>query len=233
MHSVYSMHSMHSVDSGASGGSTARTRAGYDQVADRYAAEIGGELAHKPLDRALLDAVVEVAAGGLIADVGAGPGHVAAYLRARGGRAMALDLSPAMCAIALRDNAVPAAAADLTRLPIRSGALAGLVCLYAVIHLGAAERAEAYREFCRVLRPGGQALVAFHVSDEDFPEGGAKTVSDWWGHQVDLTFRFLDPHRETGELAAAGLALTARLDRTPHPSAEHASRRCYLLVERT
>jgi SAM-dependent methyltransferase len=209
-----------------------RTRASYDLVADRYAAEIGGELAHKPLDRALLDAVLEVAAGGLVADVGSGPAHVAAYLRGRGGRVVATDLSTSMCAIALRDNAVPAAAGDLSRLPVRSGALASVVCLYAVIHLDADQRAAAYREFYRVLRPGGQALIAFHVSDADFPDGGARILSDWWGHQVELTFRFLDPRRESDALAAAGLALAARLDRMPHASAEHASRRCYLLVER-
>jgi SAM-dependent methyltransferase len=224
---------LHSVDSVDSVDDTARTRAGYDQVAERYAAEIGGELAHKPLDRALLDAVVEVVAGGLIADVGSGPGHIAAYLRTRGGRALALDLSPSMCAIAIHDNAVPAAAGDLTCLPVRSGALAGLVCLYAVIHLDTTQRAEAYREFARVLRRGGQALVAFHVSDADLPDGGAKTLNEWWGQPVELTFRFLDPQQEAAALAAAGLAVTARLDRTPHPSAEHASRRCYLLVERT
>ena len=46
----------------------------YDLVAERYAAEIAGELTHKPFDRGLLDAVAELAGGGPVADVGCGPG---------------------------------------------------------------------------------------------------------------------------------------------------------------
>ena len=65
-----------------------------------YAAEIAGELTHKPLDRGLLDAVAELAGGGPVADVGCGPGHVAAYLAGRGARTVGLDLSPGMCAVA-------------------------------------------------------------------------------------------------------------------------------------
>jgi hypothetical protein len=42
----------------------AATRRAYDAVAIRYAAEIGEELRHKPLDRALLDMISELAAGG-------------------------------------------------------------------------------------------------------------------------------------------------------------------------
>ena len=72
----------------------------YDLVAERYAAEIAGELTHKPLDRGLLDAVAELAGGGPVADVGCGPGHVAAYLAGRGARTVGLDLSPGMCAVA-------------------------------------------------------------------------------------------------------------------------------------
>ena len=56
------------------------TRRGYDAVARSYASEIADELPGKPLDRAVLDVVVELAAGGLIADIGCGPGHVAAHL---------------------------------------------------------------------------------------------------------------------------------------------------------
>jgi SAM-dependent methyltransferase len=201
----------------------------YDRIAQRYAAEVGGELTHKPFDRALLDAVAELAGGGPVADVGCGPGHVAAYLADRGARTVGLDLSPGMCAVA-RAAGVPAAAADMTALPLRAGSLAGLVCLYAVIHLDASSRTAAYREFARVLQDGGRALVAFHTSDPEHPTGAAQHVDEWWGQPVDLTFRYLDADEEVTALRSAGLTLVARLDRSPHDGVEHPSRRTYLVV---
>ncbi|GLY64904.1 class I SAM-dependent methyltransferase [Amycolatopsis taiwanensis] len=209
------------------------TRRSYDLVAHRYATEIGDELRDKPLDRALLDTFAEVTAGGPVLDVGCGPGHVTEYLAGRGARAVGLDLSPAMCAIARRSTALPFTAADMTALPIRAQALAGILCVYAVIHLDPSQRSAAYAEFARVLRPGGHALIAFHTSDADAHAGQARKLADWWGHEVDLTFHFLDPQAETAALARAGLQLTARVDREPHPGAEHASQRSYLLVRRT
>ncbi len=120
----------------------------------------------------------------------------------------------------------------MTALPIRSGTLAAIVSFYAVIHLGVAGRAAAYREFARTLRPGGYALIAFHTSDQDTPTGETKTLTQWWGHEVALDFRFLDPAEELESLAAAGLELVARLDRAPHQEVEHASQRSYLLLTR-
>ena len=120
----------------------------------------------------------------------------------------------------------------MTAVPLRSASLGGVVSLYAVIHLDAAARAAAYREFARVLRPGGYALIAFHTSDADTPMGGRRSMAQWWGHRVDLTFRFLDPDEETRALAAAGLEVTARLDREPLLTGEHASRRSYLVLRR-
>jgi SAM-dependent methyltransferase len=207
-------------------------RRSYDLVADRYAAEIGDELSGKPLDRALLDAFAELTAGAPVLDVGCGPGHATAYLAGHRARAAGLDLSPAMCAVAHRATALPFAAADMTALPIRAQALTGILCLYAVIHLDAPRRAAAYTEFARVLRPGGHALIAFHTSDADARTGQARTLTDWWGHPVELTFHFLDPVAETAALARAGLDLTARLDRAPQPGVEHASQRSYLLIRR-
>jgi SAM-dependent methyltransferase len=201
----------------------------YDRVAARYAAEIGGELAHKPFDRGLLDAVAELAGSGPVADVGCGPGHVATYLAARGTPTVGLDLSPGMCAVA-RAAGVPAAAADMTALPLGAGSLAGLVCMYAVIHLDAPARAAAYREFARVLQDGGRALVAFHTSDPEHPTGAAQHVDEWWGQPVDLTFGYLDADEEVAALGSAGLALVARLDRSPHGGVEHPSQRSYLVV---
>jgi SAM-dependent methyltransferase len=211
----------------------ADTRRSYDLVADRYAAEIGDELRGKPLDRALLDAFVELAVGAPVLDVGCGPGHATEYLARRGARAVGMDLSPVMCTVAHRATSLPFAAADMTALPVRSQALTGILGLYAVIHLDAPQRAAAYAEFARVLRPGGHALIAFHTSDAEIQAGQAKTLTDWWGHPVELTFRFLDPVSEIAALARAGLELTARLDRAPHPGLEHASQRSYLLVRRS
>ena len=110
--------------------------------------------------------------------------------------------------------------------------LAGIVCWYTLIHLDDAGRLAAYQELGRVLRPGGQALLAFHTSDAATPVGGAVTLTEFMGEQVELTFRYLDPAAETAALASAGLAVVQRWDRDPYPEVEHASRRSYLLVSR-
>ena len=204
----------------------------YDRVASRYAAEIGDELAAKPFDRGLLDAFAELAGSGTVADVGCGPGHVGSYLAARGAQVVGLDLSPEMCAIASRTTPLRTAAADMTALPIRAGTLSGLICMYAVIHLDTAQRTAAYGEFARVLAVGGHALIAFHTSDAEHRTGESKPVSDWWGHDVDLTFHFLDAAEEASALGQAGLELIARLDRRPHAETEHQSQRTYLVIRR-
>lgn len=95
------------------------TRRSYDRVAVRYAAEIGDELAGKPLDRALLNAFAEQVSGPVL-DVGGGPGHVADYLAQRGASVVSTDLSPAMCELA-RQAGLPSVVADMTALPVRVG----------------------------------------------------------------------------------------------------------------
>jgi SAM-dependent methyltransferase len=208
------------------------TRHSYDDLAADYAANLGSELDGKPFDRALLDAFAEVASGGVIADLGAGPGHIAGYLKARGAAVIASDLSPQMCAIGSRRESLPFFASDMCALPLASGSLGGIVCLYAVIHLDDESRVRAYREFARVLREGGQALISFHTDDVETSRGEARQTTELMGHDVELTFRFLDPERELQLLADAGLEYVARLDRAPHPGAEHASQRSYLLTYR-
>jgi hypothetical protein len=182
----------------------------YDRVAGDYAAQILDELKHKPFDRGVLDTFAELAGKGTVADVGCGPGHVGAYLADRGVRTVALDLSPAMCAIALQTSSLPSCAGDMT-----------------------AQRAAAYREFARVLADGGLALIAFHTSDSENRTGESRKVDEWWGHDVDLTFHFLDADGEVLELREAGLQLIASLDRAPHARVEHESNRSYLFLRRT
>ncbi len=207
-------------------------RRSYDAIAERYAAEVGSELAGKPLDRALLRVVADAAGAYPVADIGCGPGHVTAYLAGLGVSAIGLDLSLRMCALTHRDAGVPAMAGDMRRLPLASTSLGAAVSFYSVIHLDEESRAAAYAELLRVLRPQGHALIAFHVFDDDVAAGGSMTRSEWWDHQVDLTFRFLDPDEELTALIDTGFQFGARIDRAPYRGVEHPSHRCYLLVTR-
>jgi SAM-dependent methyltransferase len=207
------------------------TRRSYDAVAAAYAAEIGDELRHKPLDRALLDMISELASEGIVLDLGCGPGHVAAHLAERS-RAVGVDLSEVMAAQAWRARRVPACAGDLTALPIRTESAAAIVCLYVIIHLDEQDRDAAYGELARVLQPGGHALIGFHVRDADHEPGEAITHREWWARPVELIFRFLDPDTEIGALSRAGFHLVARVYRAPYPGSEYPSQRCYLLARK-
>ena len=63
----------------------AETQTSYDRIADEYARQIYGELAGKPLDRAILDRFAERLRGrGVVCDMGCGPGQIGRYLADRG-----------------------------------------------------------------------------------------------------------------------------------------------------
>jgi SAM-dependent methyltransferase len=203
-------------------------RRSYDTVASRYAEELLGELSYKPLDRALLSVVAEDVAGrcaGPIGDLGAGPGHVASYLSGLGAASVALDLSPAMAAIAHDRLGVVAVAGSLTALPLCRGALGGAVAFYCLIHLDDLGLAAAATELARVVAPGGPLLVAFHSGEE------VRHLDDWWDHPVDLDFRFLTAARVVPLLEGAGFTIEATLTRS-HYEPEHPTTRTYLLARR-
>ena len=203
------------------------TRRSYDAVAGAYADGLRGELAGKPLDRALLAALVEQApAGAPIGDLGCGPGHVTGWLAARGAAAVGIDLSPGMVEVARREQ--PAAefrVGDLLSLPAADGEFGAVVAFYSIIHLAPDELPGALAEMYRVLRPGGLALLAFHVGTE------VRHFSEWLGHDVDVDFRFHQPGDVVARLEAARFTLQARLERRAYP-AEVDTRRAYLLAAR-
>lgn len=209
-------------------GSTVRSS--YDLIARRYADEFDDELSHRPLERALLAALPELAGlgatPGVVADLGAGPAHVARHLRSAGVATVALDLAPAMAAVAHHRNHVPSAAGSLTALPLADGSLAAAVVFYAVIHLDDAGLATAAGELARVLRPGGVAVVSIHIGDE------VRHVDDWYGETVELAFRFLRPEALRRVLEGAGLVVEATLEREPIAGLEAQTRRAYLLARR-
>ena len=203
------------------------TRTSYDRVAAEYARRMNDELDHKPLDRHLLaefPALVE----GRIADIGCGPGHVAAYLQEQGGQVVGLDLSPAMVeqARALHPE-VEFEVGDMRALPLADGSLGGIVALYSLIHISRVEVVAVLREFWRVLRAGGRLLVGFHIGEE------IRHSDEWWGEPVNLDFIFFTPAEMAGYLAAADFTLDKTIEREPYPDVEVQTRRAYLLSNKS
>jgi ubiquinone/menaquinone biosynthesis C-methylase UbiE len=205
----------------------------YDLVAHDYDREIGDELDHKPLDRALLAALVELVGSGRLADVGCGPGHVTRFLAALHDDVVGIDLSPGMVEIA-RSHAPDLSfeVGTMLALPVDDGSWAGAVAMYSVIHLSTDERRTTFTELARALRPGGHLLMAFHVSDMEQPAGSSKHLTSWFGYDVDVSVGCLDPDVIAAELAAAGLTVRATTLREPGEG-EYPSRRAYLLARRS
>jgi ubiquinone/menaquinone biosynthesis C-methylase UbiE len=210
-----------------------RVGAAYDSVARAYDLELGDELTGKPLDRALLTAVAELAGPGPIADVGCGPGHVTRFLADRHPAVLGVDISPGMLQVA-RERAPELAfvRGSLLRLPTADAALSGVIALYSIIHLAAGDRVQACREFGRAIRPGGWLLLAFHIDSPDFAAGEINHLTSWFGQDVQLDGYFLEPATVARDVEGAGFAVTASVVRSPRPEIEYPSRRCYLLAQR-
>jgi SAM-dependent methyltransferase len=201
-------------------------RASYDRVAGEYARRIAGELANKPLDRALLDAFAgRVRGAGPVADLGCGPGHVARYLADRGADVFGMDLSPEMVARARGLHpGIPFVVGDLAALDAADRAWAGAVAYYSLIHLPRGTVAAALREIARALRPCAPLLVAFHVGEE------TRHMDEWWGLPVNIDFIFFGVEEMSGWLREAGFLVEAVTEREPYPDVEAQTRRAYVLA---
>lgn len=201
-----------------------RTRESYDRVAGEYARRIVGELDHKPLDRALLATLAEIAPPGPIADLGCGPGHVARHLHGLGRHVIGVDLSPAMIEAARRLCPGPEyRVGNMLALNFADASLAGAVAYYSIIHLSANELAAAFAELRRVLHPDAPALLAFHTGRH------VVHLDDWWGIPVALDFHFHACETVHRLLEEAGLANEWTLRRQPGPG-EAQTERAYVLA---
>lgn len=159
-------------------------------------------------------------------DLGAGPGHVAAYLAERGVDVSALDLSAAMVDEAKRlFPSLQAVVGDMLDLPYADGSLAGVVSFYSILHFDDEQLATCFGEMARVLKPGGLAALAFHVGDEVVHR------EQWWDMPVVLDARFLPPKLVTRLLGEAGLDVESIEEREPYaPQVEYQSRRAYTMA---
>jgi ubiquinone/menaquinone biosynthesis C-methylase UbiE len=115
-------------------------RAVYDKAAPRYVEFVGTEISSATegsIDRALLVAFIELIKRQSVvrvADVGCGPGRVAALMAQHGLEVVGVDVSQAMRAVARTAHPyIRFEEGQLDALPIESAVLAGAVCWYSII----------------------------------------------------------------------------------------------------
>jgi len=190
-----------------------QTRAAYDLVAEDYADLLRDQLAEEPYDRAMLGVFAEQVAragGGLVGDLGCGPGRVAGHLAGLGMDVSGVDLSPRMVEVARLDHpAIPFTVGSMAALPFGDAELAGALAWYSIIHTPDERQGGLFAEFARVVRPGGILLLAFQVGDD------VVHITHAYGHEVDAHARRQNPVRIRTLLAEAGFTPSAELVRAP------------------
>ncbi|MGZ0146666.1 DUF480 domain-containing protein [Kribbella sp. WER1] len=204
-----------------------RVRSAYDAVATAYADELLDELEGLPFERWLLDRVIADADGRPIVEVGAGPGHVTAYLADRDADATGIDVSPEMVAEARRRfPRLRFEVGDLRRLgrPPASSGWAAVLAWYSLIHLAATELPETIGALTRPLDPGGLLVLALHAGDE------VRHVDEFLGHEVSLDYVLHNPAAIVQLLESAGLTDIEWYLRGPLASHAETTNRLYLVA---
>jgi SAM-dependent methyltransferase len=184
------------------------TVAGYRAWSRTYDQPGNGLFAiEEPVVHDILDGV----RAGVALDAACGTGRHTARLVALGHRVIGVDSSPEMLERA--GKRVPQADfrhGDLHRLPVPDRHVDVIVCALALVHLG--DLAPAFREFARVLRPGGH-LVVTDVHHETVALGSVPRMRSATGEPGLLpAYR----HRAADYLAAA-LPVGLRVRRCEEP----------------
>lgn len=200
----------------------------YDRLAEEYTRHIADELQYKPLDQELLNRFADELKGrGEICDMGCGPGHVARYLQERGAAVFGIDLSPGMVEEARKLNPnLRFREGNMLALKMPDGSLAGITGFYAIVNLPKECLVDAFLEMKRVLQPGGQLLLAFHIGDEVLRE------EEVWGQKISMNFLLFRPADVRSWLEQAGLIVEETIERDPYPDVEYQSRRAYIFAHK-
>lgn len=203
----------------------ARVLAAYEASAQAYSDASRDDLAASPFDLWLLERVVDLA-DGPIADLGCGPGHLAAFLADAGADVHGFDASPAMvaCARANYDDLdFQVMRFDQFLRPRTAAAWGAVVAWYAFVHLAPSEITPLLATVAATLRPGGVLVLSLHLGDEpvsaDHP-GGA---------EVPVEVVLHDREEVLASVSAAGLVGVEWYERGPAPG-ETPTNRLYVLA---
>lgn len=176
-------------------------------MADSYAGIMRGVLVREPGVRGVLALFAEMVPDGPVVDVGCGPGHVMAHLRELGLDTVGVDLSPSMIEIACREYpGLPFQVGSMTDLALADCSVGGVLAFWSIIHVPDDDVPAVLAHFHRVLRPGGVALLGFHVGDEQ-----RLKTQGYGGHPMRVQVYLRPLCRVESWLREAGLTIEARI----------------------
>jgi SAM-dependent methyltransferase len=205
----------------------------YDASAADYVGFVGTELSDETedaVDRSMLDAFVELVTsrgGGQVADLGCGPGRVAAVLLRGQLDVVGIDVSSELLAVARAAHPlVRFEEGRLDDLPFLDAALVGAVCWYSIIYTPPDLLDDVLTEIARVLAPEGLVLLAFQAGT-----GHPEVRADAHGTGFALTIYRHDLDDVARRLDAAGFHVHAWTLRSPGLSHE-TSPQAFILARR-
>ncbi|MFD2416298.1 class I SAM-dependent methyltransferase [Amycolatopsis pigmentata] len=121
--------------------------------------------------------------------------------------AFGIDISPAMLAIARRDNPdLSFSVGSMTELALADRSVGGILASFSVIHIPDEHIPTVFAHFHRVLRPGGAALLGFHVGDRH----KIKTEG-YGGHPMKVHLHWRPVDRMAAWLREAGFTIEAEI----------------------
>jgi ubiquinone/menaquinone biosynthesis C-methylase UbiE len=204
-------------------------RAAYDAIAPVYADQFKDTLDDRPTERALLAAFAEMirrGPAGLVADLGCGPGHIAAHLHSLGLSVLGVDQSAQMLAIGRAHYPdVRFALSSITRLGLADASCRGVLSRSSIIHLPPRLLPTALAEIARVLAPGGWLLISFSAADTPEPP------YEYYDHRVSAAYRWWPDH-VASLLRSAGIIESARLIENPEPDDRRQFRVAFILARK-
>ncbi len=191
----------------------AETREAVNRAARTYHDRFHNELNDKPYDRQLLDRfAARFHKDSLILDAGCGPSfHIGRYLLDRGVTVEGVDISDRAVALARELN--PGAVirvGDLGAMDAADESYDGILSYYSIIHTPKRYMGRLFREFHRLLRPGGAVLVAVKVGET---EGWMEDVLDTGAR---IWFAYFTEEEVTGHCERAGFRIEFIERRNPY-----------------